>query len=118
MRAELRNLHSPDLESLEAFCPRRQGQLRHRGQSSHWAGRLPRRKVVRLHGLHGQVASSQPTGKGVAFLHGHLLLTRWDFGLVTRAISDLCSHAEGEDWNEIATALSRLGYWEFDNYPE
>ncbi len=56
--------------------------------------------------------------KGFAFLRHHLLVGRWDAGLVERAIRDLCLRTEGEDWQEVATKLSRYGYWEFEDYRE
>lgn len=56
--------------------------------------------------------------KGFAFLRHHLLVERWDAGLVERAIRDLCLRTEGEDWQEVATKLSRCGYWEFEDYRE
>jgi hypothetical protein len=51
-------------------------------------------------------------------LKGHPLLSRWDFDVLQRAISDLCSRTEGSDWNEVATKLSRYGGWEFEDYRE
>jgi Immunity protein 8 len=56
--------------------------------------------------------------KGFAFLHGYLLLTRWDFNVLERAIGDLCFRTEGSDWDEVATKLSRYGRWEFEDYRE
>ena len=56
--------------------------------------------------------------KGFAFLHGHLLVDRWDYQLVRRAIGDICSRAEGADWHEIAAKLRLYGNWEFEDYRE
>jgi Immunity protein 8 len=36
---------------------------------------------------------------------------------LSRALSDLCLHAEGADWAEIAAKLSRYGGWEYEDYP-
>jgi Immunity protein 8 len=49
-------------------------------------------------------------------MRGVLLLSRWDYDLVVRAISDLCLHTKGETWEEVATSLSRYGHWEFEDY--
>jgi Immunity protein 8 len=54
--------------------------------------------------------------KGFEFARGILLLSRWDYNLVVRAISDLCLHTEGETWEEVATSLSRDADWEFADY--
>jgi hypothetical protein len=35
---------------------------------------------------------------------------------VQRAISDLCVHAEGEGWAEVAQRLARFKDWEFEGY--
>jgi hypothetical protein len=56
--------------------------------------------------------------KGFAFMHGHVLLPRWDAAIVERAITDLCRHTEGEDWSQVAEKLSRYADWEFADYRE
>jgi Immunity protein 8 len=59
-----------------------------------------------------------PPEKGFWFLRHHVLLTTWDYGVLERALRDLCAHAEGDTWNEVATKLSRYGRWEFEDYRE
>lgn len=61
--------------------------------------------------------AENPPPKGFEYLR-HLLVTRWNYELVRRAISDLCLHTDGADWNEIATKLSRHAHWEFEDYRE
>jgi hypothetical protein len=58
----------------------------------------------------------QELPKGFAFQRDTLLVERWDPDLVERAIGDLCRRTEGETWTEVATKLSRFGYWEFEDY--
>jgi hypothetical protein len=48
----------------------------------------------------------------------YLFVTSWSASLVLRVFDDLCRNAEGSDWNEVATKLSRYGYWEFEDYRE
>lgn len=66
----------------------------------------------------GWLAEHPNMPKGSAFLRHHLLVERWDAALVERAIRDLCLRTEGGDWQEVATKLSRYGYWEFEDYRE
>jgi len=61
---------------------------------------------------------AHPPPKGFEFMHGYLLLRRWDADLVERAISDLCRNTQGADWDEVAAKLSRYGAWEFADYRE
>ena len=66
----------------------------------------------------GWLAETVATPQGFAFLRHHLVVERWDEGLVERAVRDLCVRNEGDDWKEVATKLSRYAYWEFEDYRE
>jgi hypothetical protein len=57
-----------------------------------------------------------PPPKGFEFMHSFIVLSRWDYDVLHRAVSDLCLHTEGDDWREVATKLSRYGSWEFSDY--
>jgi hypothetical protein len=59
-----------------------------------------------------------PPPKSFEFLRGHLLLTRWDYATLYRAIGDLCAHTEGENWFDVATKLSRYAIWEDEDRKE
>ena len=60
--------------------------------------------------------ADNPPPKGFEFARA-LLVTRWDYETVRRAISDLSLHTEGRDWSEVATKLSRHARWEFEDQP-
>jgi len=60
--------------------------------------------------------SKNGCGKGFQFLRHHLLVNRWDFVLVQRAIDDLCRTTSGRAWTEVAMKLSRFLAWEFEDY--
>jgi hypothetical protein len=74
------------------------------------------RDLAREHGF--DRLAEHPPEKGFWFLRSHVLLTRWDYGVLVRALRDLCARAEGETWEEVATKLSRYGRWEFEDYWE
>jgi hypothetical protein len=57
-----------------------------------------------------------PPPKGFEFPRSTVLLTRWDYQTLERALTDLCLHTTGGDWSEVATKLSRYGRWEFEDY--
>jgi hypothetical protein len=59
---------------------------------------------------------AHPGGKGFRWGRGLLLLDAWDSGIVQRAILDLCVHAEGEVWPEVAQWLARFTDWEFEGH--
>ena len=59
-----------------------------------------------------------PPPKGFEFMHSYVVLPRWDYAVLHRAVDDLCLRTEGENWSEVATKLSRYGAWEFADYRE
>jgi hypothetical protein len=60
--------------------------------------------------------AQNPPGKGFRWGRHYLIVDRWDYEVVRRAISDLCAHTEGEGWSEVANRLASFGDWEFDGY--
>ena len=45
-----------------------------------------------------------------------LLVFEYDYEGIRKRISDYCHECTGENWPEIAERLSRIGYWEFEDY--
>jgi hypothetical protein len=116
VRAELRSLTTSDGESLATFVPERADNFAIAVRAMIGPAGAPGEESFDFTVCTAAWLVANPPQKSFAFLHGHLLVTQWDSGLVKRAVSDLCLRTDGGDWNEIATSLSRLGYWEFDNY--
>jgi len=50
------------------------------------------------------------------FVRHHLLLKRYDYGLLHQAIQKLCDSVEGPNWRAVAEKLGRYGRWEFEDY--
>ena len=47
----------------------------------------------------------------------HMLIVKEvNLEAVKKWISGLCAQTQGQNWNEIATTLSRYGHWEFEDY--
>lgn len=46
----------------------------------------------------------------------HLIVRAFDYEMLERFIRDYCAQSDGADWREVATKLSRLGRWEFEDY--
>jgi hypothetical protein len=118
MRAELRSLDSADAPGgLSSFAPADPERVSIAvaatiGPAGGEGGDLFYFNIVTAAWL-----AEHPSEKGFEFMRD-LLVTRWDYATVNRAISDLCFHTEGEDWSEIATKLSRSAHWEFEDYRE
>jgi hypothetical protein len=60
--------------------------------------------------------AEHPPPKGFEFLRSTILLDRWDYATLARALGDLCLHTEGADWGALSTRLSRYGRLESEEY--
>jgi Immunity protein 8 len=59
-----------------------------------------------------------PPPKGFQLMRSTILLSRWDYAVLKRALTDLCMHTSADDWPTLALRLSRYGGWEFEDYRE
>jgi hypothetical protein len=69
-----------------------------------------------FHVCTGRWLIEHPPEKNFAFVRSTILMQRWDYQTLHRALEDLCFRTEGTDWKEIAGRLSRYGRWEFEDY--
>ena len=117
MRAELKRLHSPDVPNLVSWAPENKefsilvqilvGPERSPGEESFdvtvctpgWLSwRLEQEKVINA--------------------RHHLIVAKYDYSQLSNYLRTYVSSCEGETWQEVAHQLSRLGYWEFEDYVE
>jgi hypothetical protein len=119
VRAALRRLHSPDADPLTEFKPDDPESFSIFVQALVGPERAEGEESFDFTVTTASWLAQQPAPpKGFEFVRGILLVSRWDYDVVARAISDLCLHTERETWEEVATSLSRYGYWEFEDYRE
>ena len=114
MRASLRGFYSSDVD-LAAWRPD-DGENFSIGvtASSARATRAGRRCSTSTCAPHAGV--EHPPEKNFDFVRSTLLMQRWDYQTLQRALEDLCLRTAGADWNEVARRLSRYGHWEFEDY--
>lgn len=48
----------------------------------------------------------------------HLIVDRFDWPMVKAYIERRVHQCTGKDWGEVSSKLSRLGFWEFEDYVE
>ena len=54
--------------------------------------------------------------EGPQFGRHHLIIDPFDLGLAERVLRRKFESMEAEDWPSLGEKLSRLGYWEFEDY--
>lgn len=48
----------------------------------------------------------------------HLIMMEYSYERMITSIENFLMSCEGNNWHEVASKLSRLGYWEFEDYIE
>ena len=118
MKAELKRLHSPDIHDLENYKPENpkkfgfllQAMVGPEGQSGEESFDI---EVCTPNWLEATYKANQV----VIGLH-HLIVQDYNYQMIIREIKAFLQDCSGDNWNDIAKKVSRLGKWEFENYTE
>jgi hypothetical protein len=116
MKAELKDMSSSQVESLESFVPDDPASFRL------W--------VTLSIGLEGTDAAddfealvcsvdsvaAMAAESGVIVGQPLIVAERWDYQQIRQRIEDYCSACQGEEWEDILPMLTRIGLWEFENF--
>jgi len=117
MRAKLRDLHSPDAPTgLESYAPASARSFSLLVQATIGTEGSTAADLFDFLVVGPDWFAENPSGKGFRWGRHYLVVDRWDYEVVRRAIADLCVHTEAQDWSEVAMRLASYGDWEFDGY--
>ncbi len=115
MRAELKRLHSPDIDDLEKYTPAQPDCFGFLVQA-----------MIGPAGCQGEESFDMVVctpewlkrTRPAEFILGrhHLIVFKYDYKSLAAYIAALAEECTGETWQEIAQQLSRLGKWEFEDY--
>ena len=116
MRAEIKRLHSPDIANLESYTP----QV---GDNFSFLLQI----MAGPSGQEGEesfdVLICTPKWLEERFSKGQIIVGRhylivfeYNFNRIELFIKSYCEQCEGNNWQEVAAKLSRLGKWEFEDY--
>ena len=115
MRAELKRIHSPDVDDLTFYQP--QGSF----------GILVQ-LMIGPEGMPGEeafdtiVCSPDWLAKHVKSLdligEHQIVMEHYSYQIIQNKVRDFCRSLEENDWEKLAAKLSVLGKWEFANYRE
>jgi hypothetical protein len=115
MIAELKNIHSPDIEELSSWVP----------ESDTFSILL--QAIIGPAGSPGEesfdITLCTPSWieavlKSEKVMTGrHLLIvSEFNYDRIYNFISKYASSCSGDNWSEVASKLARLGHWEFEDY--
>jgi hypothetical protein len=108
MHGELRGIYSDDVDDLVTYHPPDPDCFSLYARA--WIGpsepRPEGETSVAFRVCTATWLAQHPPPKGFEFVRGTLLLSRWDYSIVERAIGDLCLHIDGATWIEVVTKLA------------
>lgn len=118
MNAELKRVHSPDIDDLENYRPENLekfsflleamvGPEGKEGEESFDIEVCTPKWLEETYGLEDVVIGRH-----------HLIVREYNYERIMRAIKDYLQLCSGENWNEVAEKVARLGKWEFEDYIE
>lgn len=116
MRAELKYIHSPDVPNLENYQPENEKEFAFLIQA-----------MIGPEGAAGEesfdilVCTPAWLEKSidideVLIARHHIIVRQYDYHKILNCIENFLKDCSGQNWNEIALKVSRLGKWEFEDY--
>lgn len=116
MKAEIISLHSPDIHNLEEFQPE---------QSDNFGFLL--QIIISPKGVEGGESFDtivctpkwlldQHDQNEILFGRQFIIVFKYDYIKLHEAINKYIQSIEGNDWDDIAKEMCKIGKWEFENY--
>jgi hypothetical protein len=115
MRAELRRLHSPDVDDLATWTPPGDGWAILVQVLAGPAGG-PGEESFDLTLCTPAWLAERAARDGVVDGRHHLVVAGYDHGRLLAYLRRRVAACEGDDWDEVGAKLGRLGRWEFEDY--
>jgi hypothetical protein len=118
MNAELKELYSPDIDNLESYQPEDPEKFGFLLQA-----------IVGPEGKEGEESFDIEvcTPKWIEEVYKideiliarhHFIVREYNYQKILSTIKGFLRGCSGENWEEVATKVSRLGKWEFEDYVE
>jgi len=116
MKAELKKLHSPDV-NLNTFAPTPPDCFTFFLQAMIGPEGDPAEEAFNFQVCTPKwLIKNRDFEESVIFGTHMLLVFEYDFLAIEKSIRTLCNRSAGQNWQEIAQKLSRFGAWEFEDY--
>ncbi|GIG34835.1 immunity 8 family protein [Cellulomonas pakistanensis] len=116
MRAEIRSIFSSDVEDLAEFRPSDDSFAIAIRFIAGPAG-APGEESFDLTVCSPSWLGEQTVNTSVYDARHHLVVRGFDWAAIRGYIEGRVARCDGETWQEIGHKLSRLGHWEFEDYP-
>ena len=118
MRVALKHLHSPDIADLATYCPQDPAKFCFLLQMMVGPASQAGAESFDITVCTPQwLAEHCPTDAILVGRH-HLIVMEYDFARIQNYLRQLIEACVGENWEEVALQVGRLGKWEFEDYTD
>ena len=116
MRAQLKGLHSPDID-LAKFSPEDPTNISFLLEASIGPENEKGADIFSIQVCTpNYLLRSEHSGHGVIVGKNRLIVLQEDIGIIRSFIERYCQRCSGSTWVEVAQKLEGLGEWEFSGY--
>jgi Immunity protein 8 len=116
IRPILKGLHSPDAHDLETFAPADSGNWCILVQAMFGPELSDGEESFGILVCTPQWLAQKVAEDGIAEGRHHLVVTEFDLPRLRSFLQKYADKCSGKTWRDAALKLSRLGYWEFEDY--
>lgn len=116
MKAEIKKLHSPDIQDLGIFHPNDENVFSFLLQMI--VGRVDKEEEESFDMIvctPQWIKSNHLKGDVIFGLH-YLIVLEYNYESILNTLTQYVANIEGSTWEDIANQLSKIGRWEFENY--
>jgi hypothetical protein len=118
MKAELKRLHSPDVDDLTTHVPKTNdsfgfllqvmvGTKGKEGEESFDIFVCTPRWLIKHH-----------KENEILFGRHYMIVFKYDYDLIIKKLKSYIEKLEGDNWDELAQKINLIGKWEFEDYRE
>ena len=116
MKAELKGVHSPDVDDVRKYSPPDPVNFAVLIQALIGPMGEPGAESFNIEVCTPRWLETQLDGEGAIFGRHLLVVRNYDYEAIVKKIERFLDLCTGSDWPEIARKVSRIGLWEFEDY--
>ena len=115
MRAELKRVHSPDVNDLTSYQP--QGPFGILVQLMIGPDGMPGEEAFDTIVCSPDWLAEHTKSPNLVGDH-QIVVEKYDYPSLYKQVQDFCQSLEEDTWQDLAAKLGKIGKWEFANYVE
>ncbi len=118
MKPQLKDMHSIDVDNLEAFKPEIDDNFSLRLSLLIGPQNQPGEESFDVFICTPKWLLDNMGKEEIIIGRHYLIVSEFNFTKIKDRLLQFIHSCEGENWKDCAMKLSRLGYWEFEDYQE